>query len=96
VTADPDFGCKLQILRRQAGFESAASSKLVRSIEATTGRAAISIPFGSEANLLASVAEEVIVFGPGDMQTAHSSRECVPLDELDEAVRCLQSLMKKV
>jgi len=93
VTADPDFGCKLQILWRQAGFESAASSKLVRSIEATTGRAAISIPFGSEANLLASVAEEVIVFGPGDMQTAHSNRECVALDE---AVRCLQSLMKKV
>ncbi len=57
------------------------------------GRAATSIPFGSEASLLASVAEEVIVFGPGDM---HSSRECVPLDELDEAVRCLQSLMKKV
>ena len=68
VTADPDFGCKLQILRQQAGFESAASSKLVRPIEATTGRAAMSIPFGSEANLLASVAEEVIVFGPGDMQ----------------------------
>ncbi len=40
------------------------------------GRAATSIPFGSEASLLASVAEEVIVFGPGDMQTAHSSREC--------------------
>jgi acetylornithine deacetylase len=56
----------------------------------------MSIPFGSEANLLASVAEEVIVFGPGDMQTAHSNRECVALDQLDEAVRCLQSLMKKV
>ena len=94
--ADPDFRCKRQILRQQAGFESAASSKLVRSIEATMGRAATSIPFGSEASLLASVAEEVIVFGPGDMQTAHSSRECVPLDELDEAVRCLQLLMKKV
>jgi acetylornithine deacetylase len=94
--ADPGFRCKLQILRQQAGFESAASSKLVRSIEATTGRAATSIPFGSEASLLASVAEEVIVFGPGDMQTAHSSRECVPLDELNEAVRCLKSLMKKV
>jgi len=56
----------------------------------------MSIRFGSEANLRASVAEEVIVFGPGDMQTAHSNRECVALDQLDEAVRCLQSLMKKV
>jgi acetylornithine deacetylase len=93
--ADPDFRCKLQVLRQQTGFESAASSELVRSIEAFTGRKAISIPFGSEASLLASVAEEVVVFGPGDMQTAHSSRECVPLDELDEAVRCLQSLMNR-
>jgi acetylornithine deacetylase len=93
--ADPDFRCELRVLRQQAGFESPLTSKLVRSIEAITGRPAISIPFGSEASLLASVAEEVVVFGPGDMQTAHSSRECVSLDELDEAVGCLQSLMKR-
>ena len=94
-STDPDFQCKLQVLRHQNGFESPASSSLVRSIEAITGRAAVSIPFGSEGSLLASVAEEVIVFGPGDMQTAHSSRECVPLNELNEAVNCLQSLMKR-
>jgi acetylornithine deacetylase len=93
--ADPDFRCKLQVLRQQAGFESPSTSKLVRSIETVTGRGAVSIPFGSEASLLASVAEEVVVFGPGDMQTAHSSRECVPLNELDEAVKCLRSLMKR-
>jgi acetylornithine deacetylase len=93
--ADPDFHCALQIVRQQPGFESPANSRCVRSIEAITGRAATSIPFGSEANLLAFVAEEVVVFGPGDMQTAHSSRECVPLSELDEAVSCLQSLMKR-
>ena len=93
--ADPNFQCDFKILRQQTGFESPASSKLVRSIEAITGRAATSIPFGSEAGLLAPLAEEVIVFGPGDMKTAHSSRECVPLDELDEAVLCLQSLITR-
>ncbi len=92
--SDPDFRCELQILRQQAGFESAASCQLVRSIETLTGRAATSIPFGSEASLMASVAEEVVVFGPGDMQTAHSNRECVPLNELDETVACLSSLMR--
>jgi len=91
--SNPDFRCELQILRQQTGFESTANSQLVRSIETLTGRAATSIPFGSEASLMASVAEEVVVFGPGDMQTAHSNRECVPLDELDEAVACLSSLM---
>ena len=94
-SADPHFRFNLQILRQQTGFESAADCPLVRSIEALTGRTATSIPFGSEASLLASVAEEVIVFGPGDMQTAHSSREYVPLSELDEAVNCLQSLLQR-
>jgi acetylornithine deacetylase len=33
------------------------------------------------------------VFGPGDMRTAHSSRECVPIAELEIAVECFNSLM---
>jgi acetylornithine deacetylase len=90
---DPSFRWKLNILRQQPGFESSANSQLVRAIEGLTGRPAASIPFGSEASLLAEVAEEVVVFGPGDMRTAHSSRECVPLSELHEAVECLKSLM---
>ena len=90
---DPSFRCEVRVDRRQPGFESAADSLLVRSIERLTGRAAVSIPFGSEASLFNSVAEEVVVFGPGDMTTAHSRRECVPLNELDEAVRCLRALM---
>lgn len=94
-SVDPGFRCDLQILRQQTGFESSANSSLVQSLETLTGRPATSIPFGSEASIMASVAEEVIVFGPGDMQTAHSNRECVPISELDEAVGCLQSLMKR-
>jgi acetylornithine deacetylase len=92
---DTDFKYTFHILRQQDGFESAANSKIVQSIEALTGRPATSIPFGSEANLFASVAEEIVVFGAGDMQTAHSNRECVPLNELEEAVKCLRSLMNK-
>jgi hypothetical protein len=48
------------------GFESAASVKVVLIDYQQPMMAAISIPFGSEANLLASVAEEVIVFGLAD------------------------------
>jgi acetylornithine deacetylase len=92
---DPSLRYDLRQLRQQTGFESAASSSLVQSIERMTGRAATSIAFGSEASLMASLVEEVIVFGPGDMQTAHSSREYVPLAELDKAVECLRILMTK-
>ncbi len=92
---DPTFRCEVCVVRRQPGFESAPDSSLVQSIEALTGRAAVSIPFGSEASLLSVVADEVVVFGPGDMTTAHSNRECVSLNELDEAVSCLRALMTK-
>jgi len=91
---DPAFRAEIRSLRQQAGFETSASAELVRSAEALTGREAISIPFGSEASIFAPLADEVIVFGPGDMRTAHSCRECVPVVELDEAVACLSALMR--
>ena len=91
--ADPDFRWKLNVTRQQSGFETRADSQLVRSMETLTGRQATSIPFGSEASLLAGMAEEAVVFGPGNMQTAHSNRECVPLSELEEAGGILKLLM---
>jgi acetylornithine deacetylase len=94
--SDPEFHAEINVLRQQAGFETSADSPLVRSMELLTGRSAISIPFGSEASLFAPLAEEVIVFGPGDMRTAHSSRECVPIAELDEAVTSIGRLMREL
>lgn len=91
--ADPDFRWKLNVTRQQSGFETRADSQLVRSMETLTGRQVTSIPFGSEASLLANIAEEAVVFGPGNMQTAHSNRECVPLSELEEACGILKLLM---
>ncbi|MFY9745963.1 MAG: acetylornithine deacetylase [Acidobacteriaceae bacterium] len=90
----PQFRAEIKLLRQQPGFETSADAPLVRSVEVFTGRSAISIPFGSEASIFSPLAEEVIVFGPGDMRTAHSNRECVPLAELDQAVVCLTALMK--
>lgn len=93
---DPGFHAQIQPLRQQSGFETPANAPLVRAIETLTGKPANSIPFGSEASIFAPVAEEVVVFGPGDMRTAHSSRECVPIAELEIAVACLNSLMSGV
>jgi acetylornithine deacetylase len=90
---DPGFHADVEPLRQQSGFETPANAPLVRAIESFTGKSATSIPFGSEASIFAPIAEEVVVFGPGDMRTAHSSRECVPIAELDAAVACLASLM---
>jgi acetylornithine deacetylase len=90
---DPNFHAEIKLLREQPGFETAADAALVRRIERLTGKPATSIPFGSEASIFAPLADEVVVFGPGDMRTAHSSRECVPIAELDAAVKCLGSVI---
>jgi len=92
---DPNFRAVIQPLRQQPGFETAADAPLVRAIESLTGNPATSIPFGSEASIFSAVAEEVVVFGPGDMRTAHSSRECVPIGELEAAVACLRSIIDR-
>lgn len=94
--ADPAFLAEVRALRQQPGFETPAQSPLVRQIESLAARTAVSIPFGSEASLFASIADEIIVFGPGDMRTAHSNRECVPIAELEEATRVLSAMMRKV
>jgi len=90
---DPDFRCEVQILRDQPGFDAGGGSYLVQSLERITGKPAIAIPFGSEANLFSRIAEDVVVFGPGDMKTAHSRRECVSIAELTECALYLKELV---
>ena len=59
---------RLRFSESRAGFETAADSPLVRFIESVTAQPASSIAFGSEASAWSTVAEEVVVFGPGDMR----------------------------
>lgn len=92
-TLMPGVWCEVVPVRMQDGFESSADTSLVLAIEECTRRSATSIPFGSEASIFASIADEVVVFGPGDMRSAHSSRECVSLSELGKAVECVKSLI---
>ena len=94
-TQYPGLRGTLDILRQQAGFETAAASPLVKMVERVTGQPAISIAFGSEASAWSAVADEVLVFGPGDMRSAHSDRECVPVPELTIAVQAISSMMQR-
>ena len=90
---DPRFDYRCASLRKQSGFETPGDASLVSQITEFTGRPATSIPFGSEASLLSTVAKEVVVIGPGDMRSAHSNREFVPVRELDLTVQLIRSLM---
>lgn len=91
---DPTFHYTINVLRQQEGFVTPEESSLVQMLTRWTQQSAIAIPFSTEAPHFAKLAEEVVVFGPGDMRTAHSERECVSLQELDACTACVANLLK--
>jgi acetylornithine deacetylase len=93
-TQYPGLHGSMDILRQQAGFETTNDSPLVGLVERVTGQPAISIAFGSEASDWSTIADEVVVFGPGDMRTAHSDRECVSVAQLTIAVQAISNMMQ--
>ncbi len=79
-------------LRDEAGFSPAHSGPLRRQLAQLLPAKPTGISFGSEASRVARIADEVVVIGPGDMRTAHSDRECVPVAELDAWSQVLAKL----
>jgi acetylornithine deacetylase len=92
----PRVQMSVDVIRAEAGFAPVSAGPLQQRLALEFGegqRSPMGISFGSEASRLAQVAEEVIVIGPGDMHTAHSNRECVPVAELEEWTRVLERLL---
>jgi acetylornithine deacetylase len=90
----PRTGCAIHVdvLRADRGFANAALG-LSDSLSRILGRVETGISFGSEATRFAALAEQVVVIGPGDMETAHSERECVPAGELQEWTEAVKHLL---
>lgn len=89
------FDARLDVKRLDPPFDPSATSELSGMIEGLTGNHAATVSFGTEATHLGVVADEVIVFGPGDMTTAHKTGEFVPVAELNRCVKHLRELIKK-
>ncbi len=83
------FDYEIDVLRLDEGVETPADARLVRHLEAATGRGAGTIAFGTEAPQLAEMGAEAVVFGPGDIRTAHRTGEFVPVEELERCVEIL-------
>jgi acetylornithine deacetylase len=81
-------------LRGDAGFAYPADSAFVLALSRQLGTEATGISFGSEATRFARIADEVVVMGPGNMHTAHSDRECIPVAELEAFAECVRALLK--
>jgi len=94
TTADPPFQYELKVLRLQEGFAVSEDSELLASISRTSGNDAASVAFGTEAPWLNKLGAEAVVFGPGSMHSAHSSREHVPRGELYRCVEILKIVVQ--
>jgi acetylornithine deacetylase len=84
--AEPRAVFRLESLRAEPGFSPvtpAVKNPLQSRLAELLPGEPVGISFGSEASRVARIADEVIVIGPGDMRSAHSERECVPIAELE-------------
>jgi len=90
------YGCAIdaEILRADRGFRNSDASRLGPRLEELLQRSQMGISFGSEATRFASATTEAVIIGPGDMQTAHSERECIPISELTEWTAIVEQLLR--
>ena len=84
---------EVKVLRTDAGFANPSSDLLGATLCRLLHRSETGISFGSEATRFAAIAQAVVVVGPGDMETAHSERERVPIDELEEWTSIIKHLL---
>ncbi len=94
MQSHPDCTITIDARRADAGFAYDASSSFVNALVRQLGTAPTGISFGSEATRFAAIADEVVVLAPGNMHTAHSDRECIPVSELEAFVECVGSLLR--
>lgn len=87
----PDIEAEVELAFYGAPFEVAPETEVVQACadaaSAVLGREAELIGFrgASDARFLAEAGADVVVWGPGDISLAHTARESVDLDEVENA-----------
>lgn len=85
----PELTASVELMFAGNPFEVDENSEVVQkvsgAIEAVTGNPAELIGFrgASDARFMAEIGAQTVVFGPGDIATAHTAREHVRLDEVE-------------
>lgn len=82
-------------MRLDEAAVTAPDAVLVRFLEAESGHAARTIPFGTELPELAAMGAEGCVFGPGDIRVAHRTGEFVAVAELERCAAILERAVER-
>jgi acetylornithine deacetylase len=87
----PALEARIQPLRLDPPFEPGKQTGLRDLLSRLSGHTPSTVSFGTEAAHLRPDQGEAVVFGPGDMTTAHRTGEFVPVAQLRACVRHLQA-----
>ncbi len=92
----PGFHAELNVQRMDPVFDPSATAGLSKLVHSLARRQPATVAFGTEAAHLRSLADEIIVFGPGNMETAHKTGEFVPIAELNQCTKILTTVIEKL
>ena len=92
----PGFDARLDVKRMDPPFDPAPRDTLATLVQSLSRRAPGTVSFGTEAAHLRALVGEAIVFGPGNMDTAHKTGEHVPVAELSKCVKLLQAVIERL
>lgn len=84
---------RFDVKRMDPAFDPSATDRLASMVESLARHRSTTVAFGTEAAHLRALTSETIVFGPGNMETAHKSGEFVPTAELTQCVGILRSII---
>ncbi|HEY1760579.1 MAG TPA: acetylornithine deacetylase [Bryobacteraceae bacterium] len=91
----PGFDAEIEVHRMDPAFAPSSRRDLSEFLANASSSTPGTISFGSEAAHLSGLAEEVVVFGPGDMATAHKTGEFVPIEELEQCVAYITGAIER-
>jgi acetylornithine deacetylase len=82
-------------LRTDAAAVTPPEAEIVRFLEAESGNASTTVPFGTELPEVIGMGAEACVFGPGDIRVAHRTGEHVEIAELEKAAAILARAIER-
>jgi acetylornithine deacetylase len=89
------LGVTISPLRTDPAAVTSPDAELVRYLEAESGQAAITVPFGTELPEVIGMGAEGVVFGAGDIRVAHRTGEHVAVAELARAADILTGAIER-
>jgi acetylornithine deacetylase len=76
-------------------FDEPAESELVKVCEQLTGHSSASVAFATEAPFMQELGMQTVVLGPGSINQAHQPDEFISINQIEPAVKIVQSLIQK-